>query len=316
MEIEKKENRNIQINEVIKIIGKRISQVRKESKQKIDKISRILKIRSEFLVAIEEGSIEDLPEEVYLKGFIKSYANYFNLNIDQEMRMISSNYNESKNAKIENSEKITQIRSLPSAKIFVSVFIVFLIVIISWNEYKKDELNSHSLDEEKKEDRSVSHMNINKEINDIRDQAKFNSQGEIIIVEESKIDNTNNIRSQDLPQDFVNLPINKEEAKKVFEKSVIDNKINLEIMILFLDTTWIQIRRIDGSIINSGIFENEEIINIVFDEQNIDYFIDTGNAGGFKLLSNNKELPMLGKLGSVKKNVSLLEYFNKYINMQ
>ena len=87
-------------------------------------------------------------------------------------------------------------------------------------------------------------------------------------------------------------------------------------MILFLDTTWIQIRKIDGSIVNSGIFEDEEIINIVFDEQNIDYFIDTGNAGGFKLLSNNKELPMLGKLGSVKKNVSLLEYFNKYINMQ
>ena len=47
-----------------------------------------------------------------------------------------------------------------------------------------------------------------------------------------------------------------------------------------------------------------------------DYFIDTGNAGGFKLLSNNKELPLLGELGSVKKNVSLLGYFNRYNNMQ
>ena len=67
---------------------------------------------------------------------------------------------------------------------------------------------------------------------------------------------------------------------------------------------------------NSGIFEKEEIINIVFDERNTDYFIDTGNAGGFKLLSNNKELPLLGELGSVKKNVSLLGYFNRYNNMQ
>ena len=42
MEIEKKENESIQINEVIKIIGKKISLLRKESKQKIDKISKKL----------------------------------------------------------------------------------------------------------------------------------------------------------------------------------------------------------------------------------------------------------------------------------
>ena len=299
MEIEKKENESIQINEVIKIIGKKISLVRKESKQKIDKISKILKIRSEFLVAIEEGSLAGLPEEVYLKGFIKSYANYFNLDIDYEMKILSNYYNESASAKIRNREKEDPTDSLPTAKVFAAVFIVFLIVIISWSEYQKSEIDSYSLDEEKTHE-SVSEKIINKKTNDIDNQVKINSsRDEIIIVKEAEVAN-----------------INRTESRELEVKTITDNKTSSEIIILFLDTTWIQIRKIDGSIVNSGIFEKEEIINIVFDERNTDYFIDTGNAGGFKLLSNNKELPLLGELGSVKKNVSLLGYFNRYNNMQ
>ena len=299
MEIEKKENESIQINEVIKIIGKKISLVRKESKQKIDKISKILKIRSEFLVAIEEGNLAGLPEEVYLKGFIKSYANYFNLDIDYEMKILSNYYNESLSAKIRNRKKEDSTDSLPTAKVFAAVFIVFLIVIISWSEYQKSEIDSYSLDEEKTHE-SVSEKIINKKTNDIDNQVKINSsRDEITIVEEAEVAN-----------------INRTESRELEVKTITDNKTNSEIMILFLDTTWIQIRKIDGSIVNSGIFEKEEVINIVFDERNTDYFIDTGNAGGFKLLSNNKELPLLGELGSVKKNVSLLGYFNRYNNMQ
>ena len=299
MEIEKKENESIQINEVIKIIGKKISLVRKESKQKIDKISKILKIRSEFLVAIEEGSLAGLPEEVYLKGFIKSYANYFNLDIDYEMKILSNYYNESASAKIRNREKEDPTDSLPTAKVFAAVFIVFLIVIISWSEYQKSEIDSYSLDEEKTHE-SVSEKIIHKKTHDIDNQVKINSsRDEIIIVKEAEVAN-----------------INRTESRELEVKTITDNKTSSEIIILFLDTTWIQIRKIDGSIVNSGIFEKEEIINIVFDERNTDYFIDTGNAGGFKLLSNNKELPLLGELGSVKKNVSLLGYFNRYNNMQ
>lgn len=299
MEIEKKENESIQINEVIKIIGNKISLVRKESKQKIDKISKKLKIRSEFLVAIEEGNLAGLPEEVYLKGFIKSYANYFNLDIDYEMKILSNYYNESLSAKIRNRKKEDSTDSLPTAKVFAAVFIVFLIVIISWSEYQKSEIDSYSLDEEKTHE-SVSEKIINKKTNDIDNQVKINSsRDEITIVEEAEVAN-----------------INRTESRELEVKTITDNKTSSEIIILFLDTTWIQIRKIDGSIVNSGIFEKEEIINIVFDERNTDYFIDTGNAGGFKLLSNNKELPLLGELGSVKKNVSLLGYFNRYNNMQ
>ena len=220
MEIEKKENQSIQINEVIKIIGKKISLVRKESKQKIDKISKKLKIRSEFLVAIEEGNLAGLPEEVYLKGFIKSYANYFNLDIDYEMKILSNYYNESLSAKIRNRKKEDSTDSLPTAKVFAAVFIVFLIVIISWSEYQKSEIDSYSLDEEKTHE-SVSEKIINKKTNDIDNQVKINSsRDEITIVEEAEVAN-----------------INRTESRELEVKTITDNKTSSEIIILFLSLT-------------------------------------------------------------------------------
>jgi len=304
--IEKKDN--IHVNEVIKMIGKRIYLARKESKQKIDKISRKLKIRTDFLLAIEEGSIENLPEEVYLKGFIRSYANYFNINIDQEMLLISSNYNEVENEKLKAKIKENQTQSLPSAKVFSIVFLILLLVILSWNEYKKDELYSLS-EVEKKEFVEESQIIANEEINKSLDTLKTDDYVKSLRIMEDETVGDSDQKSKDILSESMNNSLKGQFS----DNKILEKKINSEIMILFHDTTWFQIKKMDGSIIESGIFEKEETINVEFDEKNLDYFIDTGNAGGFKLLSNNKEFPLLGELGSVRKNVSLLEYFNKYI---
>ncbi|MDC3091605.1 DUF4115 domain-containing protein [Rickettsiales bacterium] len=303
-------NENVHVNEVIKMIGKRISSARKESKQKIDKISRKLKIRTDFLLAIEEGSIENLPEEVYLKGFIKSYANYFNINIDQEMLMISSNYNEVENQKLKEKIKEGQTQSLPTARVFSIVFLILLLVIFSWDEYKKDVFYSLSEDDRKgfvEESQIIATEKIKS-----LDTVNIDNSSKILKILEDEIVDDSDQKSKDIISENTNGPLKEQFS----DEKMLEKKINSEIRILFHDTTWFQIKKMDGSIIESGIFEKEETINVAFDEKNLDYFIDTGNAGGFKLLSNNKEFPLLGELGSVRKNVSLLEYFNKYINIE
>ena len=47
-------------------------------------------------------------------------------------------------------------------------------------------------------------------------------------------------------------------------------------------------------------------------EQCTDFYIDTGNAGGFKLIFEDKELPILGEIGSVKKNISLVDWLRDF----
>ena len=64
------EDNNDELRKIIKSIGSKIFLARKNSRKKIDSISKITKIRSSYLIAIEEGRLESLPDKVYLKGFL------------------------------------------------------------------------------------------------------------------------------------------------------------------------------------------------------------------------------------------------------
>jgi len=55
-------------------IGERLKSAREEKGMSIEKIEEITKIRSKYLISIEAGDFTIIPEEVYLKGFIKNYA--------------------------------------------------------------------------------------------------------------------------------------------------------------------------------------------------------------------------------------------------
>ena len=42
----------------------------------LKEIAKTLRIRSDYLKAIEEGTFEKLPVEVYTKGYIREYAKF------------------------------------------------------------------------------------------------------------------------------------------------------------------------------------------------------------------------------------------------
>tara|TARA_A100001015_G_scaffold253165_1_gene293192 strand:+ start:2090 stop:2572 length:483 start_codon:yes stop_codon:yes gene_type:complete len=64
-------------------IGLKISKARKLSRKKIDTVSKILKIKTSNLLAIEGGQYTSFSDEVYLKGFIKCYAGYLGSTINK-----------------------------------------------------------------------------------------------------------------------------------------------------------------------------------------------------------------------------------------
>ena len=56
-----------------------LKQSRMESGKTIEEISSDLKIRKQYLTALEENDLDVLPEEVYVKGYIKLYSNYLGI---------------------------------------------------------------------------------------------------------------------------------------------------------------------------------------------------------------------------------------------
>lgn len=60
-------------------IGKELKEIREEKEISLEEVAEKTKIPLRFLKAIENGRWEELPEEVYLRGFIKTYAEVLGL---------------------------------------------------------------------------------------------------------------------------------------------------------------------------------------------------------------------------------------------
>ena len=118
-------------------IGLKISMARKQSRKKIDTISKTLKIKSGYLLAIENGKYNSFPEEVYLKGFIKSYAGYLGVDISSELNMLNNHYRKEEEKNKKNNLQDEYSEAVPNYPIFFIVFFTFSIIVFAWYEYQK-----------------------------------------------------------------------------------------------------------------------------------------------------------------------------------
>jgi cytoskeletal protein RodZ len=63
----------------LKELGVKFKEKREELSIPLDQARNETKIRLSYLKAIEAGNFDEIEQEVYLKGFLKIYANYLGL---------------------------------------------------------------------------------------------------------------------------------------------------------------------------------------------------------------------------------------------
>jgi cytoskeletal protein RodZ len=63
-------------------LGERLKKMRTDSRMSLSEISKATKIQVKYLEYLENGEYEKLPADVYVRGFLRSYARY--LNIDEQ----------------------------------------------------------------------------------------------------------------------------------------------------------------------------------------------------------------------------------------
>ena len=88
----------------------------------LEEISRITKIHIRFLEALEDNRFDDLPGEVFIKGYIKSYANIIGSDVDE---MLNS-YEESIGNKLIEKGRNSQSKSPNTAKKYIGFVIAGL----------------------------------------------------------------------------------------------------------------------------------------------------------------------------------------------
>jgi cytoskeleton protein RodZ len=68
-------------------VGEYLKRVRESRGVQLDDASRVTKIGKSYLVAIEEGRFEKLPNPAYIKGFLRLYASFLSLSGDEVLQM-------------------------------------------------------------------------------------------------------------------------------------------------------------------------------------------------------------------------------------
>ena len=75
-------------------IGRILQETRETAKISLEDAEASLRIRKEYLIALESGNFNLLPGTTYVSGFLKSYTQYLGLNINQSlMHILPSNSN-------------------------------------------------------------------------------------------------------------------------------------------------------------------------------------------------------------------------------
>lgn len=68
-------------------LGEKLQKFRTEHRKSLAEVSRSIKIQVKYLEALESGSYMSLPADVYVKGFLRSYARYLGCDEEAILRM-------------------------------------------------------------------------------------------------------------------------------------------------------------------------------------------------------------------------------------
>lgn len=108
-------------------VGYYLRRTREVREIELEDIAKKTKISVRFLKAIEEGKWHLLPGDVFVKGFIRAYAQSLGLNPDE----IVEKYIQEKGVEPKQDLKVVQKKSISIKLVYFFVGLLFLVFIIS-----------------------------------------------------------------------------------------------------------------------------------------------------------------------------------------
>jgi len=78
--------------------GQSLKEAREQKGVSLEEVEEVTRIRQKFLQALEEGNYGALPAETYVKGFLRTYAMYLELDPEEVMALYEGRENEGKAA--------------------------------------------------------------------------------------------------------------------------------------------------------------------------------------------------------------------------
>lgn len=290
----------------IKKISEKLKEVRKTKGYTLEDVYKVTKISIMNLDAIENGNFDLLPHPVYTKAFIKTYAQFLEIDPADILKAYETYLEKSKKEKLPKTKlKSYDKGSNRTVLLLISIIILLMVLVsvtyfyIQKKQVKSDQIPRENLSLEKSQYNNTNnteelHSKNNKDLY----SAINNTQGNF--TETPKTESANNATEKNNINDMgeqqiieqKELSIKQEEQKNDLK---ITDKMNY-VEIKANDDCWIG-AQIDGQRKkevflrkgNSITFEYKDYLEIKF-----------GNLGGVEIYNNGEKLDIKGKPGEVK----------------
>ncbi|MAV88211.1 MAG: hypothetical protein CMM67_08185 [Rhodospirillaceae bacterium] len=121
-----------------KSVGQILHDARLRLNENISEVSRTLKIRQVYLEALESNNFDQLPGKIYVIGFIKAYAKYLELDVEEIINLHkSANVTEISKSDLVFPTIVPE-DGMPSKAIIVFGLIIVILVYGGWHYYNNN----------------------------------------------------------------------------------------------------------------------------------------------------------------------------------
>lgn len=310
-------------------LGEKLQEIRQTANVSLGEIAKATKVRKKYLEMLEEGRHDELPPEVYVKGFLTNYAKYLSIEVDDVILLYEKERGIEKNIKKLKVPKEPRKRvQIPSIIVTPKVLAIILFVLLVgmgfvyfYREVGKfsaaprliiaqpagnSSIEGSTVDVAGITDRD-SEVTINGQPVFVDEKGEFNetislSQGinELEVRSENRFGNeaSKKIRvSASYDTHIAQLDQDEEKVRGVFDENKPD-KVWLEIKISDAPT-WISVE-VDGKIAHSGTMLPNSVQSFEAEEK---ISVTSGKASMTNITLNGKELGLLGDSAGVIRDV-------------
>ncbi len=109
-------------------LGEKLKILREDRHLRVQDLSRRINVKVAYIEALEKGRYDDLPTRVYVKGFVRSYAQFFGVPEDVLLDLLEREYSIYQNIYHKDVEE--EVNKLPKLPRFVLTPRVIVVVVI------------------------------------------------------------------------------------------------------------------------------------------------------------------------------------------
>ncbi len=116
-------------------LGERLARLRQEERYTLEQMASQLNIQPSYLEALEAGQYQKLPGEVYIKSFLKRYAEYLQVNSEMVLRIYEKEKQIiDKTQPVDNSVKLPESIITPKKIRYgiIGLVVVAILIYLSW----------------------------------------------------------------------------------------------------------------------------------------------------------------------------------------